>query len=521
VLVIIGAAVIRGRLLAMPLERDEGEYAYIAQMMLKGIPPYLSAYSQKLPGTYAIYAIILAVFGQTCTAIHLGLLIVNAATIFVIFLLTRRLFGDLAAVIAGAAYAVMSLITPVLGLSANAEHFVILPALIGVVLLTRPVERRGLPAVFIAALLFGLAFVIKQHGIFFAVFAALYLLYCDFCCRPVQWKRLIITQFVFASGAIVPFAITCLLFWRANAFDKFWFWTFTYAVKYVALTPLQLAFEEFLPQFRPVVNSTIPIWLFALLGLFRILFTNHLRKHLPFIIGLLIFSFLCVCPGFYFRPHYFILFVPAVAVTAGAGFTGFCDWMAGGDSKLRYGFVAVLTGFVVIGYSLFNQRAYLFDGSPVEVCRRIYWPNPFPESLPIAEFIRVNTQPDDTIAVIGSEPQIYFYSGRHAATHYIFIYHMMEAHNYAAEMQKKMIQEIKAARPKFLVLVNVPTSLLIRKDSIRTIFNWFASYSRDYYKIVGVTVMHPDRQPIYLWDEQARHYISSVTDYWIAVYERK
>ena len=44
-LIIVFAAVIRGRLATMPLERDEGEYAYIAQEMLRGIPPYESAYS--------------------------------------------------------------------------------------------------------------------------------------------------------------------------------------------------------------------------------------------------------------------------------------------------------------------------------------------------------------------------------------------------------------------------------------------------------------------------------------------
>jgi len=63
VLVIICAAVIRIRLLSIPLERDEGEYAYIAQQMLKGVPPYESAYSMKLPGIYAVYALFLAIFG--------------------------------------------------------------------------------------------------------------------------------------------------------------------------------------------------------------------------------------------------------------------------------------------------------------------------------------------------------------------------------------------------------------------------------------------------------------------------
>ena len=44
------AALVRWRVLTVPLERDEGEYAYIAQLLLQGIAPYSAAYTMKLPG---------------------------------------------------------------------------------------------------------------------------------------------------------------------------------------------------------------------------------------------------------------------------------------------------------------------------------------------------------------------------------------------------------------------------------------------------------------------------------------
>ena len=87
---------IRIRLLGIPLERDEGEYAYAGQLMLQGIPPYKLAYNMKFPGTYAAYAAIMSIFGQTIFAIHLGLLLVNAITIALIFLLGRRLMNSTA-----------------------------------------------------------------------------------------------------------------------------------------------------------------------------------------------------------------------------------------------------------------------------------------------------------------------------------------------------------------------------------------------------------------------------------------
>src|SRR5437762_10662226 len=93
---------IRIRLLGIPLERDEGEYAYAGQLMLQGIPPYELAYNMKFPGTYAAYALLMSIFGQTIHAIHLGLLLLNAATIALIFLMGRRLIDSMAAIAAAA-----------------------------------------------------------------------------------------------------------------------------------------------------------------------------------------------------------------------------------------------------------------------------------------------------------------------------------------------------------------------------------------------------------------------------------
>ncbi|MBV9181525.1 MAG: hypothetical protein JO356_09435, partial [Acidobacteria bacterium] len=101
-MVIAGAALVRFHLRNMPLERDEGEYAYVGQLMLHGISPYQLAYSMKLPGTYVFYAAILKIFGQTPAAVHEGLILVNATSIVLVGLLAARLFGQTAALSAAA-----------------------------------------------------------------------------------------------------------------------------------------------------------------------------------------------------------------------------------------------------------------------------------------------------------------------------------------------------------------------------------------------------------------------------------
>src|SRR2546430_9559777 len=100
---------VRFRLRDLPLERDEGEYAYAGQLMLQGVPPYKEAYNMKLPGTYAAYAVIMAVFGQTPSGIHIGLALVNAASIILIYFLGRKILDETTGIAAAVAFGLLSL----------------------------------------------------------------------------------------------------------------------------------------------------------------------------------------------------------------------------------------------------------------------------------------------------------------------------------------------------------------------------------------------------------------------------
>jgi hypothetical protein len=116
-------AAVRVRLLGVPLERDEGEYAYLGSLLLQGVPPYAEAWNMKFPGIYAVYALLIGEGGANVLAIHAGLLVANIWNALAVVLLGRRLLGPAAGAVAGADYAAMSLATTMLGLWAHAEPF--------------------------------------------------------------------------------------------------------------------------------------------------------------------------------------------------------------------------------------------------------------------------------------------------------------------------------------------------------------------------------------------------------------
>ena len=516
--ILLLTAAVRIRLVDVPLERDEGEYAYAGQLILQGDPPYRHVYNMKMPGVYALYALIEAAFGETRQAVHIGLLIVNAVTILLVFLLADRLYGQTAGLAAAAAFALLSLGRPVQGISANAEHFVLPFAIGGILLLIRSEKRPGLWPVPAGGMLLGIAFLTKQHGAAFILFAGSYLLVAGLRHRPLQWKALAEKCALFLAGVLLPFGLTCLILWRAGVFERFWFWTFEYAREYASGLPLSDGWHNLKGRATLLVGAAPLLWGLAGLGVTAWVWNRKARQQSAFTAGFAAFSFLAVCPGLYFRPHYFVLALPAVGLLTGVATGSLEGLFAGAGRPGRAVSFLVIAGSILQGAYL--QRDFLFFSDPVTVCRATYGLNPFPEALEIARYISGHTTPEDRIAVIGSEPEIYFYARRRSATGYIYTYALMEDHPFARAMQQEMIHEIESVRPKYLIFVNNPWSWLTGPESIPEIFEWSEQYRDAFYEIAGIIDMVPKGRTLYRWDKEAVGY-SPRSEFWVAVFVRR
>ena len=487
---------IRIRLLGIPLERDEGEYAYAGQLMLQGIPPYKLAYSMKFPGTCAAYALIMSIFGQTILGIHLGLLLTNAGTTVLIFFVGRRLTNATAGIAAAMSYGVLSVSPFVYGLAAHATHFVVVSVLGGTLLLLDESGPQRLGRLFASGLIFGLSLLMKQPAVFFVVFAAIYLL-CNDVQRRFTLKGILLRSLIFSAGVILPFGIALLLLWRAGVFGKFWFWAIDYARQYGTLVPISNAPEIFLHRVKEVIGAGWAIWMLAGIGAVVGLVDKSIRASMVFLLGLLLFSTLALCPGFYFRPHYFIMILPAVSLFVGIAISRLSD-LTGRMILVR--FVPLVMLGTTLTLPILWEKKFFFEVSPVDACRKTYSDNPFAESVKIADYLREHTSRDDTIAVLGSEPEIYFYAQRHSATAYIYTYGLMEPQKYARQMQEEMIHEIERARPKYLVSVVMFYSWLWRSASDRLIFTWADEYTAQNYEAAGLVSMTSTKTDYFFGD---------------------
>ena len=536
---------IRLRLLDFPLERDEGEYAYAGQLMLQGTPPYQECYNMKWPGTYVAYAVIMALFGETATGIHLGLLFVNLASAWFVYLIGRRIGGAGMGAVAAATQALLSVNPSLHGLAGHATHFVALPALAGIWVLLEPWEKLGPGRCLTAGGLFGLASIMKQPGAAFGLFAATWLLWRGVV-EPGRsarntwdvWRRV---GFL-ATGGILALLSMVVVLANAGLYERFWRWTLEYAQAYAGILTLSQGLEALALRVSDFWAAASWLGLMAAVGAFLLWREPTLRRWRFFLVMFAVSSFAGVCPGYYFRSHYFLLLVPAASLLCGAAW---CAWAHSARCLLCFvarkagvenapllewakspGFAIAAKGafgmlfLLALGQSLVVSGDVFFRLTPDAACRRVYGANPFPESVEVARHIAEHCPPDARIAVLGSEPQIYFYSHRRSATGYIYTYPLMEPQPFASEMQREMIWEIERAAPEYLVCVGVSYSWLTRPESDPAIFTWIQRYCREQMELDGVVDIFPGSNSESRWDVAGRD-IKPQTTFWLAIYKRK
>ncbi len=538
-------AVARWNMLAVPFERDEGEYAVMAQTILRGDLPYVAAYNMKLPGVYYSYAAIFALFGQTDFDVHLALLLMTTLSAVGVAWLGYRLISPWGAAVASVSFAALSASERVYGFTANAEHFVVFwfvaALVVGAWATTGPVPgtpcRRTPPvrslALFASGICLGLSFLMKQHALLLILFGALWAagrLVNDW--RSPSLRRERATEgLLLAVGILLPYLLILGYFAVRGGLDRFWFWTVAYARHYVSERTLAEGVSNLVRTGSHVAVSAWPIGLLALCGVVGLVGSTRPVAVKAGWLALGACSFLTTTPGLLFREHYVLMALPALGLLAGWGVealsrrfgsssTGTRDPL---DERARFTATTLIPAgltVVALGYLLLVESP-VWMLSPVDLSRYAFGQNPFPEAVTIARELRQRTSASDTLAVIGSEPQIYFYADRRPATGYLYTYPLMEHHPYAESMHDEFIRDLEERKPAYVVLVLVPTSWLATKTSVGKLLDWTDARLPALYTLVGVANIPAQGQASdFYWDNPELARLSR-SDFPLQIWKRK
>lgn len=459
--------------LNMPLERDEGEFAEAGARILEGGVPYKDFYNAKFPGTYLVYALILCVFGKTTAAVHLGVLIFSLATSLLVFLTARRWVSAALAGFAALCLSIMSLSPTALTLAGHATHFVSFFAVAAMLCFVIAREKNSRAYLLAAGICAGFAMLMKQQGAFVMMAFAIALL-MDTLRKRKSVKALFGNGLLILAGFAAVMTGTLLWLASAGAAGDARYWAWDFAGAYSAMLPLRTISFTMLPG---AVDAVMGNWLMWLLGIAGAIWVFVRRMPLSYqgLPGtMLVLSLLSVIPGLFFRPHYFIVCFPFIALSL-------VNWLQCHAPRMqKWGVWLSLLAMVPAGVT-FHHIWWI--ASPRQASEMIYGTPLFAEMERVATFAKEHTKDGGRILMVGSEPQLYFLSGRRSATGFLYWYTHTDDHKMQAEMHARFEREASdhANSTGMVVFVNHRSSLTHFPIKNGHSTEWLDHYLRQYH----------------------------------------
>jgi hypothetical protein len=423
------------------------------------------------------------------------------------------LLGTAEGAIAAAFFSVLSLGPGAQGLFANAEQFVNFFALAGLLVLLWTRES-GRPSNCLAAgLLLGLSILMKQHGAAFAAFGGLLLL-MPRAGTPRRVSHLVL----FVLGALLPVSLLVLTLWWTGGLESFLFWSVEYAWRYLSyVTPGEgVAFG--LNGLAKVIASAPLAWLLASFGVLAYAWDPISRSRAGFLLAFSGCSLGAVALGLRFRPHYFLFLLPAVSLWAAVGTAALSRLLAPRDRAGWQAAVQIALVVFALGASLLQHSEVLFRMSPDEVSTRSFGTNPFREAVEVARVLRERSGSNDRIAMLASEPEIYFYSHLRSAAPFLYMTELLRDQEISRALQGEMVAAIEEARPRYLVISSRfdPFAQGPRRNA--PLYRWARGAASREFTRIGVVEIRRDGPSRYDWGEHLA--MPRGASNWLLIYER-
>jgi hypothetical protein len=370
-----------------------------------------------------------------------------------------------------------------------------LAALGATLVLLRAQENGRRAGFFWSGALFGVSFLMKQPGGAFAMFGCVLLLWAAWRHPAPNGQEHAQRLALYAAGVAAPIVLTGLILWRAGVWDKFWWWTMTYARTHATILAWADGRARLATFFANIYWDGV-FWGLALAGLVVVLIGKGRADEKFFFLSLLFFSILAVCPTLHFTNHYFVLMLPVVALLAARAFVPAAGWLAAQPLALARAAPWILFGLVLA--SVAWSRLYLFALlGPQDAAAWIYTSNDFQVYPVLADYLNRHTPAKATFAVLGSEPELLFYTHRRSVTGYIYMYDLVQTHPFRERMAKEMMSEVEQGKPDYVVFVNVFYSWLpFEPEGLNQVQNWLMQYTGSQYDPYGVVTFPPN---VYVW----------------------
>ncbi len=393
-LFLFGFIVAKWPFLEQSLDRDEGTYLYLGQTILDGAIPYTDSYEMKPPGVYYNYAWVRMIVGSSDYSVRLLSLLISTLNILFLFLVARRWGWKWGSLWAASAFMLFQMVPYYQSSALLLEPIILFFFLCG--LLLWEIKKGSWISSFLPGILFAWAILTKQNALFLVLGYFVPFLILNF--RKRQSMRrfgvMLLGGLTVTSGMILLLAIQ-------GAWSDFVYWVFTYPSQiYTQSIGLPKGVDFFISFFEKVFWMTPFLWLTSLVGLV-FLFTpsikHHSAKRLYVLFGF-IFGFISICPGLRFYGHYWMLWLPAIALAVGS----FAEAVASKlpEAKQKLWMLASLG--IYLGIHLSYHNNLYIKPNILQWERIVYGKNPNYEVKNICKELKALDLKDRDLIVFGS-----------------------------------------------------------------------------------------------------------------------
>src|SRR5438105_489129 len=289
--VLLIVVAVRAPLLPIPLERDEGEYAYIAWRLGHNELPYRDWFDQKPPAVFYVYRLALMLPFEPIRAIHFVALLFSATSACALFFLGLRFMSRFWAWVAAALFALLAADPLVQGTAANTELFMLCPLIFSQIAFFAAAAKhqRNISFMVLAGALTGIAFMFKQVAIVNWFFLAAP--YPAFVGGEKRWRGAISFVAWSAMGLLVVLGLVALYFWRRAGLNEFVDNVITHNLEYIGAVEPSARLEYCWGTLVILARTQTIVWAFAAVGLAGLLTSGRAKRSLV-VAGSILTSFI-------------------------------------------------------------------------------------------------------------------------------------------------------------------------------------------------------------------------------------
>lgn len=471
---------LRGNSIMTPFERDEGEYAYSARLLLRGDVPYTESFIQKPPLIIYTYAIGQLVDPYGVWSPRVLAILFVLGTIYLVGYIASKEFGWQAGIAAMWVAAPMLSFPYLAALAANTELFMLLPLTATVALLvkakslTKVSHKLNTCAGFLATT----AILYKPIAVF-----PLILLFLIWTIRIWMVDRNIKNTFLslcfWAFGTVASLCIFLGYIFFRGAGSAFWEMVVEFNRYYAGF--FGLGFDYLFHRISQFFVKWTPLFV-----LLPAAFIADRKKILVYF-GLLLVSVL----GVFQTPigHYYLLLMPFWAIITGSAIVSVAKLI---DTKAQLFLTCIMT-CIVVGYMLLAVSEQ-FGKTPDEIGGWVYGRNnPFLESVMVGKKLKEITRPEDYVFVAGSEPQILYYADRKSSSRFVITYPFVIKTPMQLAYQQEAIREIKEREPVAIVLSQREESGLWDEKSPQAFRDFLTAFIQTKYELRGAAVWSTEK----------------------------